>query len=115
MIAVIFEVFPKPGKKDRYMEIAADLRADLQQVEGFISVERFQSLMDPKKILSISFFEDEAALARWRNLDTHREGQAEGRQDLFEDYRIRVAQVVRDYGMFERDEVPQDSLDVHSN
>ena len=115
MIAVIFEVFPKEGKQERYLEIAGELRSQLEKVDGFISVERFQSLTDPKKILSISFFEDEEALMTWRNLSLHRKGQAEGRNELFDDYRIRVAQVLRDYGMFERDEVPQDSLEVHTS
>jgi len=106
MIAVIFEVRPKAGKKQQYLDIAANLRPLLEQVDGFISVERFQSLTDEGKILSLSFFRDEAAVAEWRNLEKHRAAQAAGRGEVFEDYRLRVAEVVRDYGMNERGEVP---------
>ena len=106
MIAVIFEVRPKPGKKSQYLDIAASLRPLLEQIDGFISVERFQSLGDEGKILSLSFFRDEAAVAEWRNLEKHRGAQTIGRHEVFEDYHLRVAHVVRDYGMHERDEVP---------
>ena len=114
MIAVIFEVTPKDGKKDHYLDIAAGLKPLLSEVEGFISVERFQSLTDPRKMLSVSFFENEEALVRWRNVAAHREGQSEGRAEVFEDYRIRIAHVMRDYGMFEREQAPEDSREVHS-
>ncbi len=110
MIAVIFEVRPANGRKQQYLDIAASLRPLLEQVDGFISVERFQSLTDEGKILSLSFFRDEAAVSQWRNLEKHRAAQAAGRSGVFEDYRLRVAHVVRDYGMIERDEVPVDSL-----
>ena len=110
MIAVIFEVRPADGRKQEYLDIAASLRALLEQVDGFISVERFQSLTDEGKILSLSFFRDEAAVSQWRNLEKHRAAQAAGRSGVFKDYRLRVAHVVRDYGMIERDEVPVDSL-----
>ncbi|MEP0944695.1 MAG: antibiotic biosynthesis monooxygenase [Rhizobiaceae bacterium] len=113
MIAVIFEVTPKDGEKDSYLDIAAGLKPHLAEIDGFISVERFQSLTDPRKMLSISFFEDEAALEQWRNLAAHRSGQSVGREKIFDDYRIRIASVVRDYGMFDRDQAPKDSLDVH--
>ena len=113
MIAVIFEVMPKDGKRQNYLDMAATLRPHLMEMEGFISVERFQSLTDPSKMLSISFFEDEAALERWRNVTAHRKGQAAGRHDMFDDYRIRVAHVLRDYGMFDREQVPQDSRELH--
>jgi len=106
MIAVIFEVRPKAGKMRQYLDIAASLRPLLEQVDGFISVERFQSLTDDGKILSLSFFRDEAAVAEWRKLEKHRAAQAAGRNEVFEDYRLRVAHVMRDYGMDERDEVP---------
>lgn len=114
MIAVIFEVMPKDGKKDHYLAIAAGLKPLLSEIEGFISVERFQSLTDPRKILSVSFFENEEALERWRNVAAHREGQSVGRAEVFEDYRIRIAHVMRDYGMFERDQAPKDSREIHS-
>ena len=106
MIVVIFEVEPKDGCVERYLDIAAELRPLLEEVEGFVSVERFQSLTTPGKYLSFSVFEDEAAVARWRELSAHRAAQGEGRADLFADYRIRVAHVMRDYGMTNRDEVP---------
>ena len=113
MIAVIFEVRPKPGCRDAYLDIAAELRPLLAEIDGFISIERFQSLADPEKVLSISFWRDEAAVAQWRKLEAHRAAQAEGRSALFADYRIRVASVLRDYGMAERTEVPDDSRALH--
>ena len=115
MIAIIFEVFPADGRKDQYLDIAAAMKPLAEQVEGFISVERFQSLMDPSKLLSISFWEDEAAVTQWRNLEKHRRAQEKGRGGVFADYRLRVAHVIRDYGMFERDEAPIDSKAVHAD
>jgi heme-degrading monooxygenase HmoA len=115
MIAIIFEFIPVEGRKNEYLDIAAEMRPMVEQVEGFISVERFQSLTDPKKLLSISFFEDEDAVARWRKLAAHRTAQAKGRSGIFSDYRLRVAHVLRDYGMFERDQAPEDSKSVHSD
>lgn len=114
MIAVIFEVEPAAGRKDDYLDIAAEMRPMPREVEGFISVERFQSLTDPRKLLSLSFFEDEAAIECWRNLMAHRGAQAKGRKEVFDDYRIRIASVVRDYGMFDRAEAPKDSRTAHS-
>lgn len=113
MIAVIFEVEPAEGCQRAYLDIAAEMRPLLEQVEGFISVERFQSLTTPGKILSLSFFEDEDAVREWRSLSAHRGAQAKGRKGIFQDYRLRVAHVVRDYGMFERDQAPTDSRDIH--
>ena len=109
MIAVIFEVEPAEGRKQDYLDIAAEMRPMLEDVEGFISIERFQSLTDPRKILSLSFFEDEAAVSRWRNLSAHRAAQKNGRNGIFRDYRLRIACVVRDYGMFDRTQAPSDS------
>lgn len=109
MIAVIFEVHPTEGRNNDYLNIAAQMRPMVEQVEGFISVERFQSLTDPSKVLSLSFFEDEAAIIRWRNLAAHRNAQARGRAGVFSDYRLRIACVMRDYGMFDRTEAPADS------
>lgn len=114
MIAVIFEVEPAEGRKDDYLAIAAEMRPMLDEIEGFISVERFQSLTDPRKILSLSFFEDEDAIARWRNLSAHRGAQAKGRGGVFNDYRLRIASVIRDYGMFDRAQAPSDSRNVHA-
>jgi len=99
MIAVIFEVWPADGHKDDYMDHAARLRDELNAIDGFISVERFQSLTDPDKLLSLSFWRDEEAVARWRNHSRHRATQTAGRSGIFRDYRLRVAGVVRDYGM----------------
>ncbi len=113
MIAVIFEVRPAEGRKADYLQIAAHMRPMLEQVEGFLSVERFQSLTDPDKILSLSFFQDEAAVARWRTLTAHRGAQTAGRSGIFADYRLRVAEVLRDYGLFDRAEAPADSKAAH--
>lgn len=114
MIAVIFEVEPADGRKQDYLDIAAEMRPMLDDVEGFISVERLQSLTDPRKILSLSFFEDEAAVARWRTLSAHRGAQKKGRSGIFDNYRLRIASVIRDYGMFDRDEAPTDSRKEHA-
>ncbi len=108
MIAVIFEVWPASGRKDDYLAIAAALRVELEKMDGFISVERFQSLTDPGKLLSLSFWRDEDAVQRWRNEVHHRESQAAGRAGVFADYRLRIADVVRDYGMKEREQAPAD-------
>ncbi|OAN86174.1 antibiotic biosynthesis monooxygenase family protein [Sulfitobacter geojensis] len=113
MIAVIFEVMPDPNHKTDYLDIAAEMRPLVEEVEGFISVERFQSLSNPDKLLSLSFFEDEAAVARWRSLVAHRKAQAKGRKGIFTDYHLRIAHVIRDYGMFDRDEAPTDSRASH--
>ena len=114
MIAVIFEVEPAEGRRDDYLDIAADMRPMLNEVEGFISVERFQSLTDARKILSLSFFEDEDAIARWRNLSAHRSAQAKGRSGVFDGYRLRIASVIRDYGMLDRAQAPADSRRAHA-
>ncbi len=113
MIAVIFEVLPKDGHRDLYLARAAALKDHLKDIPGFISVERFESLMEPGKLLSLSYWEDEDALAHWRNLPDHRDAQTAGRDIHFEDYRIRVAHVLRDYTMTERDQVPEDSTRLH--
>ena len=113
MIAIIFEVVPHPELKQNYLDTAAALRPHLEKMDGFISVERFQSLTNPGKILSLSYWRDEAAVQNWRNLEVHRKAQAAGRNHIFEDYRLRVAAVIRDYGMNERAEAPDDSRQVH--
>jgi heme-degrading monooxygenase HmoA len=115
MIAVIFEVWPADGRKADYLDFAARLRGDLEGMDGFVSIERFQSLTDPDKLLSLSFWRDEAAVAAWRRHDGHRAAQAAGRGGIFRDYRLRVAAVVRDYGMTQtREQAPQDSRVVHN-
>ncbi|MCD0466707.1 antibiotic biosynthesis monooxygenase [Flavobacterium sp. ENC] len=113
MIAVIFEVIPNEGKKEEYLTIAANLRPELDHIEGFISIERFQSFNDPEKVLSLSFWKDEESILQWRNLEMHRFAQAKGREEIFRDYHLRIAAVVRDYGMFDRKEAPKDSLNFH--
>lgn len=114
MIAVIFEVFAAEGRKEDYLQTAARLRADLEEIDGFISVERFQSLTVPGKMLSLSFFRDEEAVKAWRNTLQHRKAQAAGRGGIFADYRLRVAEVLRDYGMSDRAGAPVDSKAVHA-
>ncbi|MER8809344.1 antibiotic biosynthesis monooxygenase [Mesorhizobium australicum] len=109
MIAVIFEVQPAEGKRDAYLGIAANLRPLLDRIDGFISVERFQSLADPNRVLSLSFWRDEEAVKAWRNTEEHRQAQQAGRGGIFAGYRLRIAHVVRDYGLTERDEAPADS------
>lgn len=113
MIVVIFEVWPAEGERQHYLDIAAALRADLSGRDGFISVERFESLTEPGKLLSLSTWRDEAAVRAWRELDSHRRAQAEGRGGVFANYRLRVASVLRDYGMDAREEAPADSRAVH--
>ncbi|MDA6071616.1 antibiotic biosynthesis monooxygenase [Flavobacterium sp. AC] len=113
MIAVIFEVIPNEGKKEEYLNIAASLRPELDHIEGFISIERFQSFSDPEKVLSLSFWKDEESIQQWRNLEMHRHAQAKGKNEVFKDYHLRIATVVRDYGMFERKETPEDSSSYH--
>lgn len=107
MHVVIFEVRPKQGRKADYLDVAASLRSELEQMDGFISVERFASLTDEGKILSLSFWRDEEALVRWRNHAEHQAAQGRGRHDIFQDYRLRIASVVRDYGMNDRAEAQQ--------
>jgi heme-degrading monooxygenase HmoA len=98
MIAVIFEVEPKSRHATTYFDIAAELRAVVEQVDGFISIERFESVSQPGKYLSLSFWRDEAAISAWRSNPAHQNAQETGRNELFKQYRIRVAPVVRDYG-----------------
>ena len=113
MIAVIFEVTPKPGHAEDYFAHAAHLKATLESMDGFVSVERFESVTQPGKFLSLSFWRDEDAVKTWRNQTQHRATQRAGREQIFADYRLRVASVIRDYGMFERDEAPDDSRAHH--
>jgi heme-degrading monooxygenase HmoA len=113
MIAVIFEAEPHAAHRDDYFRIAAELRPLLDEIDGFISIERFQSLSDAGRILSLSFWRDEAAIEQWRTLEAHRGAQTQGRASIFNDYRLRVALVVRDYGMNSRKEAPGDSGIAH--
>lgn len=113
MIAVIFEVRPAPGCRDAYLDLAAALAPLVGTIDGFLGVERFESLREPGKLLSLSFWRDEAALAAWRAMGAHRQAQAKGRAEILADYRLRIANVVRDYGMTEREQAPADSRAVH--
>lgn len=114
MVAVIFESFPAKGKWDEYLDIAAALKSELSKTEGFISIERFQSISNPDKVLSLSFWENEQSIQQWRNIELHRQAQAKGRKSIFDDYRLRVATVIRDYGMTEREQAPPDSKLIHT-
>ena len=110
MIAVIFEVWPDAAHRQDYFDVAASLKSDLEKIDGFISVERFTSLVEEGKILSLSFWRDEDAVKSWRTQLEHRAAQRAGRGGIFRDYRLRVASVLRDYGMFERDQAPADAV-----
>jgi len=112
MIAVIFELEPKASEKECYFSIAAELKSLVEKAEGLISLERFQSLSNPEKYLSLSFWRDEDAVKAWRNNFEHRAAQVRGRSEIFQNYRLRVASVIRDYGMLERDQTPEDSLAI---
>ena len=107
MHVVIFEVEPEAGREQDYLDIAARLRPELEKIDGFVSIERFRSLSQEGKIMSLSFWRDEDAIARWRQQEQHRVAQRAGRERIFRDYRIRVAAVMRDYGMDERGQVLQ--------
>ena len=113
MIAVIFEVVPAPGRKQEYLDLAAALRPELEQCDGFISIERFASLTNEGKVLSLSYWRDEEAVKQWRRFEVHRLAQARGRDGVFSGYRLRVASVLRDYGMTEREQAPADSREAH--
>jgi heme-degrading monooxygenase HmoA len=113
MIGVLFEVWPAEGRREEYLALAAELRPLLHQVDGFISIERFESITEEGKLLSLSFFRDEAAVAAWRAIAEHRVAQARGRGGIFVDYRLRVVQTIRDYGMHDRAEAPADSRSRH--
>ena len=110
MIAVIFELQPQPGAQARYFDLAASLRPVLEATDGFISVERFESLARPGHFLSLSFWRDEQAVRNWRCTGTHRSAQQEGRSAVLAGYRLRVAAVIRDYGLLDREQAPADSL-----
>jgi heme-degrading monooxygenase HmoA len=115
MIAVIFEVWPADEtRRKQYLDMAAKLRKELLAIDGFISIERFQSLNEPGKLLSLSFWRDEEAVKAWRNLPAHRIAQTEGRTSIFEDYRLRIAHILRDYGLDDRDEAPEDSRTAYA-
>jgi heme-degrading monooxygenase HmoA len=114
-IAVIFEVVPAEGERDAYLGMAADLKPLLQHIDGFMSVERFESLTTPGKLLSLSIWRDEESIKAWRTTGEHRDAQRAGRGGVFADYRLRIAHVVRDYGMREREQAPGDSRQVHGS
>lgn len=113
MVAVIFEFTPAPGRFPDYMELVGQLKPELDKAEGFISLERFESITTPGKFVSLQFWRDEASVAKWRKLQKHREAQKQGRGGIFASYRLRIAAVSRDYGMSDRAQTPADSKDVH--
>jgi heme-degrading monooxygenase HmoA len=113
MIAVIFEFTPAEGRFPEYMKLVDTLREDLAKAEGFISLERFESITSKGKFLSLQFWRDEESVRRWRNLQKHREAQKQGRARIFQSYRLRIASVLRDYTMDEREQAPRDSVEIH--
>lgn len=113
MIAVIFEVIIKNEKQEEYLEIAENLKLELSKIRGFISIERFQSISNSEKIVSLSFWKDEESVKEWRNLETHRVAQQKGRNSVFDHYRLRIAGVIRDYGMTDREQAPDDSKTIN--
>jgi heme-degrading monooxygenase HmoA len=113
MIAVIFEFTPAPGRFAEYMDLVGRLKPELEKAEGFISLERFESITAPGKFVSLQFWRDEESVRRWRNLQQHREAQKKGRGGIFASYRLRIAGVLRDYTMDQRDEAPRDSVAAH--
>lgn len=113
MVSVIFEVWPHPEHRQGYLNWAAELKTELEKMDGFISIERFQSLTDPDKLLSLQFWRDDACLTAWRNLEAHRAAQGAGRKTMFREYRLRIAEVTRDYGLNERAQAPADSRAAH--
>jgi len=113
MIAVIFEVWPHPEYKDRYLDWAARLKDDLVKMDGFISIERFESLTEPGKLLSLQFWRDDDCLTAWRNLEAHRAAQAAGRKTMFKEYSLKIAEVIRDYSLNDREQAPADSRARH--
>jgi heme-degrading monooxygenase HmoA len=113
VIAVIFEVEPAEGHGKDYFDRAADLKPLLETMDGFISVERFRSLANENRYLSLSFWRDEASVAAWRQTEEHRLAQRDGRAGIFADYRLRIASVIRDYGLRARDEAPFDARVYH--
>ena len=112
-IAVIFELTPAPGRKQDYLDLAAGLGAEVKEFDGFISIERFESITAPGRFVSLSFWRDEEAVRKWRNVQKHREAQAKGRAGIFTSYRLRVASVIRDYEMDRREQAPKDSVEIH--
>ena len=113
MIAVIFEFTPAAGRFPEYMDLVGGLKADLERADGFISLERFESITTKGKFVSLQFWRDEECVRKWRNLQKHREAQKKGRGGIFESYRLRIAEVLRDYTMDERAQAPKDSVKVH--
>ena len=113
MIAVIFELTPAPGRKQEYLDLAAALKPEVERIDGFISIERFESITSPGRFVSLSFWRDEESLRAWRNVAQHRKAQAKGRGGIFSGYRLRVAGVVRDYSHAERGQAPADSVAFH--
>ena len=113
MIAVIFEFTPAEGRKQDYFDLVAGLKPELEKAEGFLSIERFESITTPGKFVSLQFWRDEECVRKWRNLQQHRDAQAQGRGGVFSGYRLRIASVIRDYTLEDRAQAPGDSVQVH--
>ena len=114
MVAVIFEALPKKENREVYLDMAAGLKPELSKIKGFISIERFQGISNPDKILSLSLWKDEDSIRQWRKSELHRQAQTDGRKSIFEDYKLRVATIIREYGMTERHQAPEDSKLFHT-
>ena len=113
MVAVIFEFTPAPGRFKDYMQLVTELRSELDKADGFVSIERFESITAKGKCVSLQFWRDEESVRKWRILPQHREAQKAGRGGIFSSYRLRVCEVLRDYTQDERGQVPGDSVAVH--
>ena len=113
MVAVIFEFTPAPGRFPDYMALVETLKPELAKADGFISLERFESITTRGKFVSLQFWRDEESVTKWRNLQKHREAQKKGRGGIFASYRLRIARVIRDYTMDDRAQAPADSVAVH--
>ncbi|HJA07813.1 MAG TPA: antibiotic biosynthesis monooxygenase [Candidatus Mailhella merdigallinarum] len=115
-IVVLFEVTPTAEGRQRYLELAASLKKLLAEAKGFIRAERFSSLTEEGKLLSMNLWESEDDVDAWRNTLDHRISQMEGRNKLFKKYTITVASVIREYGNTSREQAPSDSnLHLASN
>ncbi len=108
-IVVLFEVTPTKEGMEKYLELASMLKPMLSGFDGFISAERFQSLNNEGKLLSMNVWENEEAIEKWRNTLSHRMSQLEGKNKLFESYKITVCNTIREYSNTDRKNAPQDS------
>lgn len=109
MFVVLFEVQPKKSQWDRYLELAGMLRPELEQISGFIDNDRYASEQTAGKLLSLSTWESEKALIRWRTQGLHHDVQQQGRFEVFDDYHLRVGEVATDS---QQPDLPKTRFDV---